>query len=73
MLGEIEKSLKKTSGGMLPSTHRSLERSAREASEKFFESDEVSLYSMLGLEPEGVHDLKMDEGLPPGFQKGTLF
>ena len=21
----------------------------------------------------GVHDLRMDEGLPPGFQKGTLF
>ena len=28
-------------------------------------------------EPEipggGVHDLRMDGGLPPGFQKGTLF
>ena len=21
----------------------------------------------------GVHDLRMDGGLPPGFQKGTLF
>ena len=23
--------------------------------------------------PGGVHDLRMDGGLPPGFQKGTLF
>ena len=25
------------------------------------------------MNPGGVHDLRMDGGLPPGFQKGTLF
>ena len=34
----------------------------------------VGMLKILGAScPQGVHDLRMDGGLPPGFQKGTLF
>ena len=56
--------------------------------ENFFEHDHLQLVHSgglacvpdprhrlvrVGLDPGGVHDLRMDGGLPPGFQKGTLF
>ena len=49
MLGEVEKSLKKTCGIMLPSTHRNLDRSASEASKIFFENDQL-IYIMCKIE-----------------------
>ena len=52
MLGVVEKSLKKTCGIMLPSTHRNLDRSASEASKNFFENDQFDLYYVLN---RGVH------------------
>ena len=52
MLGVVEKSLRKTCGIMLPSTHRNLDRSASEASKNFFENDQFDLYYVLN---RGVH------------------
>ena len=46
----LEKSLKKTCGIMLPSTHRNLDRSASEASKNFFENDQFNLYNLLNRE-----------------------
>ena len=37
MLGEVEKSLKKSRGSMLPSTHRNLDRSASEERKNFLQ------------------------------------
>ena len=33
----------------------------------------INLTFFLKSRGGGVHDLRMDGGLPPGFQKGTLF